>query len=310
MELKTTDTSDSDAAHIDAERGGIVPPLAEDASATRRHEMAAAAAICVHALVASLFLVRLPHAPPPPEPQAIPIEIVAAAPEKPKPEPKKEPEVQQPEAAPDQEAAPELPPDRPRTSGGESKDLASGQAAKAPEPRVTPTPTPEPKPAPPAPKEPEPQTEAALDPALLKEAGPVPVPFKPPPVPPKAERQAALPPSGKPDVRVDPIPFTGEGGGDPYLNSLRDTVIKHLIFPASSELIGVSGTAQYEIVLDREGHLLHAQLARSAGSKLLDDAGLRSILRSAPFGPLPNDVRGDTVGITVVLFMRPYPGEP
>ena len=128
------------------------------------------------------------------------------------------------------------------------------------------------------------------------------------PEPPKAQRQAALtaPPEGAPSLQVNPSMITGEGGGDPYLNALRDSVIKRLVFPASSELVNVSGTAQYQIVVDRQGNLLGAQLVSSAGNPLLDRAGLNAIKRAAPFGPLPDKIAGEEVGIRVVLFMKPF----
>lgn len=301
MHQATSGKSNPSRAAAFADREALLLELAEDTGAKRRHEIAATATVLIHAVVIAMFLLAPQVRKPAPE-TVIPVEVVTLAPDEPeeKPGPEKKPE---PEAA-ESEPAPPPPQEQNVGESGGDPDLAPGKKELAAAPR--PTPLPEPKPAPPKSDAPAAETSAPdTELSLFDKPEPSAIPFTPPPTPPEAERQAALQ-SGESDALVNPSMLTGEGGGDPYLNALRDSVIKHLIFPASSELVGVSGTAQYQIIVDRQGHLLEAELVSSAGNPTLDRVGLNSIKRAAPFDPLPDRITGENVGILVVLFMKPF----
>lgn len=274
-----------------AQTDAIVAP-SRDAAAKRRRAAAMAAAFLVHAAAIALLLVRLPAATPPTETRSIPVEIVREAAPKPKP---------QAEVSPQPQPQPQSQPDRPRQSGGDV-DLAPGKAAD-----VEPTkavPVPKPRPARPVPK----YLTPTLALPLPAEPSAVSIPFNPPPPPEKEQAMIPAPPVERPPADLpDTSPTRGKGGGDPYLNAVRDAILSHFVYPSELSLMRLTGTAQYQIVLDRQGNLLGLQLLQSAGNGILDEAGMETIKRAAPFGPPPSDVSGDHVALLFIFHMAPTP---
>lgn len=263
-------------------------PPSVDAGARPRRAVATAAAILVHAAAIALVLVKFPIARNPVETAAIDVEVVREA----APKPKAEPEPPPPPAA-------EAQPERPRVSGGES-DLTPG---KPPEVALPLKPAPAQRPARPAPKKkPAPVPAPALSEAPSPDS--IPAPAAPSP----AAKPALIP---APSLHPPPPkwwntgPNPGEGGGDPYLNAVRDGILSRFLYPPEARDLGLSGTAQYQITLDRQGNLIGLQLIQSAGSSVLDAAGLDTIRRAAPFGPVPPDVIGDRVGLIFTLHIAP-----
>ena len=272
-------------------------PAAVDAASNRRHAIAIAAALFVHALVLPLLLVKPPEKIPIVEPP-IPIEIVSEVAPKPKaqekPLPPHPPEVTPPEAAPPPE------PQKIRESGG-NPDRPQGQSTKAPATHAVAAP--EKKLIHASPAKPPPPIDLSL-PSL---ASGLSIPAAPRSPPPRTEQAAipATPPDTSSAELLSENPLTGEGGGDRYLNAVRDEIIRHLTYPASARLMHLAGTAQYEIVIDRQGRLLGLRLLQSAGSDILDRAGIETIQQAAPFGPPPPDLTGERIGMVLTLNLEP-----
>ena len=277
-------------------------PPALDSASSSRHAVAIAAALLVHALVFSLLLVKPPEKIPIIEPP-IPIEIVSEVTPKPKdaakPLPPPPPEVAPPEVAPP-ETAPPPEPQKIRESGGDP-DRPQGQSTKAPATHAVAAP--EKKLIHASPAKPPPPIDLSL-PSL---ASGLSIPAAPRSLPPQTE-QAAIP-TPPPDTSSAELlsenPLTGEGGGDRYLNAVRDEIIRHLTYPASARLMHLAGTAQYEIVIDRQGRLLGLRLLQSTGSDILDRAGIETIRQAAPFGPPPPDLTGERIGMVLTLNLEP-----
>ncbi len=269
-----------------------VPP-SRDAAGRRPRAAGLAAAILLHGAVIALVLVKLPAAEPAREPPAIPVELVVVPEAKPKPKPVP---VEQPK--PPAQAQPF------RESGGDP-DKTPGHVAEAEAPKKA-------EPVPPPAEAPAPQQAA---PALEGELPPPPLPVPPPPQPPQPQRAkpllAALPPLHRPSAEsATPRPpsessLTGEGGGDRYLNKVRDIIISNLIYPGAARAGDIAGVARFELVIDRQGHLLELRLARSSGAEVLDRAGREAVELSAPFGPPPPDVIGDQIGLLLTLYIGP-----
>ena len=95
----------------------------------------------------------------------------------------------------------------------------------------------------------------------------------------------------------------GEGGGDRYLNALRDAIVDKLSYPASAH--GMAGIAKYEIVMNRQGFMLKLAIVQSTGSPALDRAGLDAIENTMPFEPLPLRIVGNRVFILATLYIGP-----
>jgi outer membrane biosynthesis protein TonB len=95
----------------------------------------------------------------------------------------------------------------------------------------------------------------------------------------------------------------GEGGGDRYLNALRDAIMGNLIYPASAH--GLTGIAKYEIVMNRQGVMLKVALVQTTGIPALDRAGMDAIENTMPFQPLPLRIVGKQVFILATLYIGP-----
>jgi protein TonB len=263
----------------------VVP--AEDARAGLRRGIALVAATLIHALPLAFLLVGLPKITIRSEPPTIPVELVMLQPPKPKPEVLPEPK-------------PEPPKQLHRESGGDP-DRAQGAAPAAPAPAPA---------APSSAASREPTEPAPTAPAAQKgddAALPVPVPRPAPPPPSPAPKSvAAVPRPQSPAIQVPNMSEqVGEGGGDRYLNAMRDKITGNLIYPAAARARHVTGVAKYEMLIARSGRLVRARLVQSTGDDLLDQAGLDAIELTAPFEPLPADVPGAQVALVFTIFIEP-----
>jgi len=260
----------STAAHL-------VP--SRDRYARRRQAVAAAAALALHAGVIALLLWRPVETPPPP---VIPVELVLAPASSPPPAAAPAPTTPATAAS---APSPKAPAASVRESGGE-RPSAPGHppdAATAPE---------RPAPAPPPAK-----ASAALT------AAPLPVPRPEAQALPAPARAAAV--TRPPARAAEESDVAGKGGGDRYLNALRDTIERHRAYPPEARAQGLSGTAQYDLLLDRSGRLMHVRLLRSSGAEILDKAGAAMIAQSAPFAPPPPELIGTVVDLVVTLHLEP-----
>ncbi|MGO8865076.1 MAG: TonB family protein [Alphaproteobacteria bacterium] len=257
------------------------PPLRDNWAGWRR-AVALACAVLLHASVIGLLLLGSPFAERAAEPPLIPVELVLLPEQKPPPKPKPKPEVAV-KPAPEPEAQ------QYRESGGDP-NLAPGRLPDA-------APQPQPKP------EPAPAALAEKPPPSLASAPPLPVP--PPHERPKAsEAVAAVAPTHQSTIEpMNDSAFFGKGGGDRYLNKMRDKIHGNFIYPGAARSRGIAGVAHYAIVIDRRGNLLELRLLHSSGADILDRAGRDAVELSAPFDPPPADVPGDQVSLELTLPM-------
>lgn len=298
-------------APVTAERAPV-PPLSVDTEAGMRRAAARGAAMLLHAGAIALLLAH-----PPAEEQraaqpAMPVELVSAAALE--------------RAAPPQPVRPPPPAIGPRVSGGDL-DRAPGQASDAKtQPHPNPTATPEPPVADAAVAEQTPVVAGAAPPADV----PAPNSVAAVPVPPpeakdataelapalqsRIEHPAPSPPSGRSAALSSPPPSDqtrtehlrpGQSGGDRYLNTVRRDILRNRAYPPAARSLGLAGTAEYSMLLDRKGRLLRLRLLRSSGADILDKAGMAAIERSAPFQPLPPDIIGDKVEVVVAVHLAP-----
>jgi protein TonB len=239
----------------------------------------------------------------------VPVEIVTEPPAPPKPVVKppeqKPPQPQQPEPA---RASGGNEPDT--TPGGHQSDTHKDQVS--PPPAATPAPQPaEPPPpaaAPALPHEPSPQAKPVPPAASPRETQqalvPPPVPLKKPPTPPS--RQA--PPKETPATKAaegstDLVAWERAGGGDKYLNAMRDRIKANFYFPPTAEMFHLTGIAQYEIILDRQGQILNISVTQTSGYPILDKAGFDAIQRSSPFDAFPANIAPSNRQISLTLTL-------
>jgi protein TonB len=80
-----------------------------------------------------------------------------------------------------------------------------------------------------------------------------------------------------------------------YLGALRSHLEKHKVNPRT----GIAGVAVIRITVDATGGVAAPTVAKSSGSKALDDAALAAIEKAAPFPPIPTRLGRDQLEISV-----------
>jgi protein TonB len=238
--------------------------------------LAVAAAALLHGLIILWLLFDWRIAFAPPEPEAIPVRLVVAPPV--------------PEPAPP--PAPAVPP-RYRESGKDERTTAA-PAAEVPAPEAaSPPPAAEATPQQTAPEhaKPERRKEALRTPSREKAATA------------RAPRRDTAP-------RIEVEPGERNLSGDPYLNRLLTLLESHRVYPNAVGRFGlpVEGVAIYYITVDRRGNVTRIALVGSSGVPALDKAGERMIRNAAPFPPLPADIPGNEIPLTLTLPL--YPDRP
>ena len=86
-----------------------------------------------------------------------------------------------------------------------------------------------------------------------------------------------------------------------YLTAVFARVQQAKRYPAKAQARGDQGRAVVSISIRRNGALAEARLVRSSGSSLLDEATLEVMRRAAPFPPLPPDVAGSVLVLSVPM---------
>ena len=81
-----------------------------------------------------------------------------------------------------------------------------------------------------------------------------------------------------------------------YMDAWRDKVerVGNLNYPDEARRQGLSGSLVLEVVLRPDGSIEEIQILRSSGQQILDDAAIRIVRLSAPFGPFPDSIREET----------------
>jgi protein TonB len=90
-----------------------------------------------------------------------------------------------------------------------------------------------------------------------------------------------------------------EGPGDEYLERVRRWLAKHKKYPAEARKRKQEGSVVVEFVLARDGAVLDAQIERSSGFPLIDEAALDMLQRASPVPPVPPAYRGERLRIAI-----------
>jgi periplasmic protein TonB len=91
-----------------------------------------------------------------------------------------------------------------------------------------------------------------------------------------------------------------KGAADPtlvrqYLGKLSEFVQKAKVNPRSK----LTGTVWVKFKVSPAGELLSREITASSGSKVLDEAAVAALDRAAPFPPMPTEVAGEAMDVSV-----------
>ncbi len=136
-------------------------------------------------------------------------------------------------------------------------------------------------------EEPVSETTIAPEPALP------PAPAPPPP-PPRAQSPAPVPPPPPPSA-VAPAPKKLDGNA---LRRAQSVLSQHLSYPPEAVERGLEGEVLVLLTLDEQSRVIKAELARSSGHPLLDQAALVAARR---LGALPGNPRQTLLPVSFQL---------
>jgi len=133
---------------------------------------------------------------------------------------------------------------------------------------------------------------------------------KPPP-PPDTEQAVAIPeppPPPKLEEQQPPtpaVPARVKGGAPQVAASWETNLVKHLQrfkrYPADAQARGEEGIVLLSFSVDRTGHVLARQIARSSGHSQLDAEVMAMIERAQPLPPFPPSMTADKLDLTVPI---------
>jgi periplasmic protein TonB len=82
------------------------------------------------------------------------------------------------------------------------------------------------------------------------------------------------------------------GAGQPeLLRAIRRQIQQTHAYPDAARREGLQGTALVAFRIASDGAVERLEIERSSGSRILDDASLRTIRRAAPYPPYPDWIR-------------------
>lgn len=120
---------------------------------------------------------------------------------------------------------------------------------------------------------------------------------------------AAQPARPEREARESSLPSRGEdgrtaqnaGGADEYLSLVRRRISELKSFPAEALSEGSRGTAVVGFRLGRDGTVSGVRIVQSSHSPLLDAQARATVLRAAPFPPLPDRFSSDALDLRVPI---------
>jgi protein TonB len=132
-----------------------------------------------------------------------------------------------------------------------------------------------------------------------------------PPTPPSApatQAAEAAPPSVSEDTLVG-SPQEGSAVENAKLQDAWNRAImthlgKHKRYPEQARVRHVEGEVMVRFVFDRAGKVLRAEVAKSSGSPLLDEEGIKLMSRASPLPSLPPHMRADQTELVVPIKFR------
>lgn len=99
-------------------------------------------------------------------------------------------------------------------------------------------------------------------------------------------------------------PEAGNAAIDNYKGKVRRKLSRARYYPAEAKRQGLRGVAHVRFTVTSNGGLAGVNLARSAGSRILDEAALDAVRRAAPFPPIPAGAGRDSWVFTIPIDFK------
>jgi periplasmic protein TonB len=139
-----------------------------------------------------------------------------------------------------------------------------------------------------------------------------PKPVEEPPPPPEPSQAVVAPPDEPPPQPIEErkpptpaVPARVKGGALRVEPSWQTALVRHLQqykrYPSDAQSRGEEGVVQLSFTVDRTGHVLNREIARSSGHRELDNEVMSMIERAQPLPPFPSSMPQGKLDLTVPI---------
>lgn len=84
-----------------------------------------------------------------------------------------------------------------------------------------------------------------------------------------------------------------------YLKATKKEIYGSLRYPRRAEKLGYEGQVRLNIEVDRNGKLLNVEASSNSPYKSLDRAAISAVKRAAPYEPVPDVIRDETLNLSI-----------
>lgn len=86
-----------------------------------------------------------------------------------------------------------------------------------------------------------------------------------------------------------------------YTNSIRNKIESKKRYPIIARNMGIEGRTRLKLIINKDGSLEKVEILETSGYKILDETALQSIHESAPFPPIPAEIKKDRLELKIYL---------
>jgi TonB family protein len=102
------------------------------------------------------------------------------------------------------------------------------------------------------------------------------------------------------------IKFTGENSQAlrQFLTTVRRKIESKKRYPISARNSGIEGRSEVRMTILKDGKLEKAEIIKSSGNEILDNAALESIHNAIPFPPIPAELKRERIEMSIYLIFN------
>ncbi|MDQ1317296.1 MAG: periplasmic protein TonB [Candidatus Poribacteria bacterium] len=89
-----------------------------------------------------------------------------------------------------------------------------------------------------------------------------------------------------------------------FFGSIRKKIESKKKYPELAKDAGIEGRSGVKMIILKDGQLEKVEIVDSSGNQLLDNAAVQSILKAAPFPPIPKDVKQSKIEVSIYLVFK------
>lgn len=89
-----------------------------------------------------------------------------------------------------------------------------------------------------------------------------------------------------------------------FAEAVRKKIESKKKYPMAAQSAGIEGRAEVRLTILKDGTLEKAEVAKTSGYEILDDAALQSVLDAAPFPPIAEEMGRDSIEMSIYLVFK------